>query len=328
MRILFGLIAAIFAAGSGPALAQSYQPPRHTSEPPAQFTRSSPAELAGYADRGIQVDQGKDPRVLLAEQRKLTKALGALLPQRKGVVDAYVVSIAMDSDPVFGREAREAGHVLSRRFDAAGRTITLAGTNGSAPSDLPMGTPETLGIALARVTEVMDPKEDVLILYETSHGAPWGVVYNDGNQGFGAVSPTRLATMLYELGISRRMLIISACYSGIFLAPLADDMSVVVTAARSDRTSFGCRAENDWTFFGDAFVNLGMRKPQPLAAAFAEAQGLIAGWEAIGGVKPSEPQIAIGAKVESWLAPLEQRMPRVATDPVGKPAISAFEAPK
>ena len=37
-----------------------------------------------------------------------------------GVVDAYVVVAALDADPVFNREAREAGRVLARRFDAAG----------------------------------------------------------------------------------------------------------------------------------------------------------------------------------------------------------------
>ena len=73
-----------------------------------------------------------------------------LHPQRKGVVDAYVVSIGLDSDPIFGREAREAGKVLSRRYDAAGRTIVLAGTDGSGPSTLPNGSPTTLAIALAR----------------------------------------------------------------------------------------------------------------------------------------------------------------------------------
>ena len=49
----------------------------------------------------------------------MTRALATLQPQRKGVVDAYVVTVGLDSDPVFGREAREAGKVLSRRYDAA-----------------------------------------------------------------------------------------------------------------------------------------------------------------------------------------------------------------
>jgi hypothetical protein len=101
-----------------------------------------------------------------------------------------------------------------------GRTIVLAGTDGSAPSALPRGSPETLGIALARVAELMDRQEDVLILFTTSHGAPFGLYYNDADNGYGAISPSRLRLMLDELGLSNRLLILSACYSGIFVPAL------------------------------------------------------------------------------------------------------------
>ncbi|MBX4389770.1 C13 family peptidase, partial [Mycobacterium tuberculosis] len=86
-------------------------------------------------------------------------------------------------------------------------------------------------------------------LYTTSHGAPFGVVYNDGNEGFGAISPRRLAALLRAHGIERRLLIVSACYSGVFVPVLSGPQSAVVSAAASDRSSFGCAAENDWTFF-------------------------------------------------------------------------------
>lgn len=50
------------------------------------------------------------------DDQRVTAALSALKPQRAGVVDAYVVVIALDSDPVFSREAREAGRVLASRL--------------------------------------------------------------------------------------------------------------------------------------------------------------------------------------------------------------------
>ena len=62
---------------------------------------------------------------------------------------------------------------LRHRYGAAGRTIILAGSDGSAPSDLPRGSPGSLAVALARVAELMDRNEDTLILYTTSHGAPF-----------------------------------------------------------------------------------------------------------------------------------------------------------
>lgn len=308
------------------AASQQYTPPQHTAPPPPGIARSTPWEVVQQADGGTQIERDRPARHALAEHRRLTKALAPLLPQRKGVVDAYVLSVALDSDPVFGKEAREAARVLARRYDAAGRTITLGGTDGSAPSPLPMGSPAHVEVALARIAELMNPAEDVLILYATSHGAPYGVVYNDGDQGYGAISPARLARLLDTLGIHRRLLIVSACYSGVFVPVLSGPQTMIVSAASSDRPSFGCAAENDWTFFGDALINRALRKPQPLGSAVDEALGLIAAWEQQASLQPSLPQQSMGDEVKRWLAPLEARMPKAATPPVGRPSAEGLAA--
>lgn len=313
------------ATQQGPAARQAYQPPLHNAPSPL-FAGASRLEAMARADSGMQIERDRAPAGELEEHRKLDRALRALAPQRAGTVDAYVVSIALDSDPVFGREARVAGDVLRRRYGALGRTIVLAGSDGSGPSALPRGSPETLAIALARIAELMDKREDVLVLYTTSHGAPFGLYYHDGDSGYGALSPNRMAAMLGELGIGNRLLILSACYAGVFVPRLQSETSAIVTAAAFDRSSFGCLAENDWTFFGDAMINRALRKAQPLAAAFAEAQGLVSGWEVQFQVQPSMPQIFLGAGVARWLDPLERRTPRTATQPVGRPALESSRA--
>jgi hypothetical protein len=310
---------ALAALASPPAAAQGYQPPRHLGASPL-FDGMSPEYIAALADGGVALEHDRAPADVLAEHRRLAGALAALQPQRRGTVDAYVVAVALDSDPVFGREAREAARVLARRYDAAGRTLVLGGSDGTGPSDLPMGSPANIAAALARIAELMDGREDVLVLYTTSHGAPIGIVYNDGDQGVGAISPARLWQMLSALGIENRLVLLSACFSGVFVPMLQSPTTAVVTAASADRTSFGCQADNDWTFFGDALVNHALRKAQPLAAAAAQAQATIAGWEGQGRLTPSHPQVAIGADVSRWLAPLEARMPRGETPPVGRPA--------
>lgn len=314
-------IAAI--ASTGAATPQQWQVPQHRAPPPL-FAGGSETEIALRADSGMQIERNRSPAEELADSRKLTAALAALAPQRRGTVDAYVVAIGLDSDPVFGRETRVAGDVLRRRYDAAGRTIVLAGTNGSSPSELPRGSPASLALALARIAEVMDKREDVLVLYSTSHGAPWGLFYHDGDSGYGAISPFRLWTMLNDLGIQNRLLMLSACYSGIFVPLLQSDSTAILTAASAQKPSFGCLAENDWTFFGDALINRALRKPQPLAAVAAEAQTLVAGWEGQARLDPSQPQVSIGRDVARWLTPLEARMPRTATAPVGRPSIDSL----
>ena len=323
-RALMALAATVLAL---PAAAQvvTYKAPEHTSGFPGMGTGETQAQVAASLDLGPELERNRSPRWMLAEQRRMNKALGSLLPQRKGVVDAYVLSVGLDSDPVFGRETREAGRVLSHRYGAAGRTLVLAGTNGGAPSDLPNGSITNLTLALARIAEVMDLKEDVLVFYVTTHGAPLGIVYHDADDGFGVLSPKRFAAILDDLGIKNRLLIISACYSGVFVPALKSPTTALFTAASDSRPSFGCAADNDWTFFGDAMINHAFRKPQTLQAASDEAKGLITEWETAGRVNASNPQVSIGANVATWLAPLEARSPKAATQPVGRPATDALK---
>jgi hypothetical protein len=106
---------------------------------------------------------------------------------------------------------------------------------------------------------------------------------------------------------------------------LQSDTSVIVTAAAADRTSFGCQADADWTFFGDALINQAMRKAQPMPAAAAEAQRLIAEWERKGKLEPSNPQVAVGAGAQRWLAAIEARVPKTASAPVGRPAVTLLD---
>lgn len=323
-----GKLAALLAAAlAAPAPAQQapepLNPQAHISPFPNLGTGYDDAQAQGSLNLGPEMQRGQPAREMLAERRRLDAALAALKPQRRGTIDAYVVAVALDSDPVFSREAREAGRVLTRRYAAEGYTITLAGPDGRS-GGLPKGSLTSLTLTLARIAELMDPGEDVLVLYATSHGSPPGLVYHDGDSGFGILSPSRLGSVLGELGIQRRIVLLSACFSGVFVPFLGSPDTAIMTAASAERTSFGCQTDNDWTFFGDALVNNALRKPQPLAAAAAEARGAIAGWEADSSFEPSQPQIVFGASVDQWLPALEARVPRAATAPVGAPAVTSL----
>lgn len=277
------------------------------------------------AKNGWSMEQGRSAAWHLAQHKRLGTAIAALQPQRNGVVDAYVVSVGLDSDPVFGREASEAAKVLGRRYGAFGRTIFLTAGADDQSNGTPQGSPPNLATALAAVAGKMNLKEDVLILFATAHGDPNnGLAYRDGDKGVGMIAPMRLANLLDDLGFERRMILLSACYSGIFLPLLTNENSVIMTAAASNRTSFGCAPGNDWTFFGDALINNGLRKPQPFSKATEEAAGLIGKWEASQNLLPSRPQTFVGDKAGAWLGALEDRMPKTETAKVGKPAIESF----
>ena len=251
------------------------------------------------------------------QQERVAAALANVKPQRAGVVDAFVVVAALDSDPVFGREAREAGRVLASRFDAQGRTIVLAEDEGAARADA-AGTPAHLALAVAKARELMDRREDVLVLYITSHGSPRaGIDFDHPAYGKAIVTPAQLAAMLG--GVENRLIVIQACYSGQFVRPLATPRTVIATAASLMKPSFGCSPGNDWTFFGHALVNQAMRKSDSFARQFRRAVVTIIGWEKKLGIDPSNPQISIGSETGPWLAALDARAGAVPPAPVGRP---------
>ena len=276
------------------------------------------------AKNGWSMEQNRSAAWYLSQHKRLGTAIAALQPQRPGIVDVYIVSIGLDSDPVFGREAGEAAKVLSRRYGAAGRNIFLSAGADDKVTGTPQGSPPNLATALAAVADKMNLKEDVLILFATTHGDPVsGLAYRDGSDGIGMIAPQRLASLLNGLGFERRVILLSACYAGIFIPNLTSENSVIVTAASSSRTSFGCAPGNDWTFFGDALINNALRKAQPFDKASDEAVSLISKWEADRSLVPSHPQVFFGDKVSDWLTPLEARMPKTETPKVGRPAVES-----
>jgi hypothetical protein len=263
--------------------------------------------LLGAADAPAQPD---DPR--------LQGAIARLQPQRPGTVDAYVIVAALDADPVFNREAREAGRVLARRFDAEGRTLVLARDEGADKAGA-QASPVALAHALDSVAAKMNPDEDVLVLYTTSHGSPdAGLNFRDPVLGSAVIAPGQLAAMLDHSGAKNRLLILQACFSGQFVRSLRNHSTIVVTAAAADRSSFGCQAGNDWTFFGDALINHAFRQPLPLDIQLQRAVALIAAAEDREQLEPSNPQVSEGSDTAKWLDALEQREPRSTTDPVGQ----------
>ncbi len=278
------------------------------------------------AEEGFAKEQSRDAKWLLDQHQRLSAAIAGVKPQTPGVVDAFVIVAGLDSDAVFTKESAEVAKVLAHRYNAEGRTILLS---TGAEKNLAQGSPSNLAIALSAMAAKMDMKEDVLVLYTTSHGNPKiGIVYRDGEKGFGMIAPLRLASMLDSLGIKRRLLMISACYSGVFIPPLKNDDSVIITAASDKRSSFGCSPGNDWTFFGDALINNALRTPQPLDASVKEAFKLVDTWENQLGLLSSNPQVSIGDKSSTWLAALEKQMPTDVTAKVGRPAIESDELPK
>ena len=61
---------------------------------------------------------------------------------------------------------------------------------------------------------------------------------------------------------------------------MKDDHTLVITAARHDRRSFGCADENDFTYFGRAFFKEAVSNTSSFEDAFYRAKSLVEEWEA------------------------------------------------
>ncbi|MFN4102102.1 MAG: C13 family peptidase, partial [Pararhodobacter sp.] len=94
------------------------------------------------------------------------------------------------------------------------------------------------------------------------------------------------------------VVIVSACYSGVFVPVLAAPNRMILTAARADRVSFGCTADAQYPYFdgcvlsslpgAEDFVHLASQTRRCVAAR-EKAERL---------TPPSEPMTRIGADVE------------------------------
>lgn len=135
------------------------------------------------------------------------------------------------------------------------------------------------------------------LIYFSSHGAPQGVLVDQN-----ILAPAILGEIIDRTCAARpTVVVVSACFSGVFIPDLAKPNRMILTAARPDRTSFGCGETDKYPYFDDCFL-----RTMPAARDFQGlAKGVVAcvaARETLEGVKPpSEPQVWIGPALRPML---------------------------
>jgi len=147
------------------------------------------------------------------------------------------------------------------------------------------------------IDEVASKATGGCLIYFSSHGAPQGVVIDQK-----ILPPAVLATMLdHSCGARPTVVIISACFSGVFVPALAKPNRMILTAARPDRTSFGCGEADKYPYFDDCFLSSIPGAHDFIALAHA-VRSCVAAREIREGVKPpSEPQLFVGGGLKPIL---------------------------
>ena len=140
------------------------------------------------------------------------------------------------------------------------------------------------------------------LVYYTSHGAPMeGVVMDVMSKSY-MFSPSEMASLVEEACPNRpTIVIVSACFSGSFLPFLQGPQRMVITAARPDRSSFGCSSEDKYPFFDACFLeSVGTVRNFPALAT--AIQGCVTRREqAMRLSPPSEPQVSIDGNLRMQL---------------------------
>lgn len=226
---------------------------------------------------------------LLAQGRLLDQAL-ANVPASTPAVELYSLTLGGDGkQSVFLRESDYVSNMLASRFGAYGQ-IRLVNHRDHL-GDRPMATRENLRRAALTLAERSGP-EDLLFIYLTSHGThEHELVLDQPRMELADLPADELASVLAPLKNRDKIIVISACYSGGFLPALKDERTLVMTASRADRVSFGCSEEADFTYFGDALFAQALNQTDDLEQAFKLAKATVAERELADNFEASEPQI-------------------------------------
>jgi hypothetical protein len=208
---------------------------------------------------------------------------------------------------VFAEEIKLAAGQVAARFGTAHRSVLLINDRRDLTT-WPLATHENLRYALREIGRRMDPATDVLFLLLSSHGVREGMieVSSVGMPALG-LSGKSLRSLLDDARILHRVVVVSACYSGTFIEPLAGEHSIVITAASATRTSFGCSDDRHLTYFGEAFFRDALPGARTLREAFETARDSIAERENEEHFTPSEPQSHFGAAAEGLVDELLEK---------------------
>ena len=201
-------------------------------------------------------------------------------------------------------------------FDNARRDVTAAFVaRGFAPANIvqfslhperyranrPLATAP--GPVFARLRALAKAAPDGCLVYITSHGSQDGVV-----MGRGLVAPKRFAAAIDgACGARPTAVVVSACFSGVFMDTLKAPNRFVLTAARRDRSSFGCGESDKYPFFDGCVI-----EDLPGSTDFADlarrVRLCVAAREDTEGMRPrSRPQVFIGPRFSAMTPPFAGR---------------------
>jgi len=263
--------------------------------------------ISAQGDITIHKPESIVEHALYQQVPMLEAALAKVTAGRDDRIELFTLAIApYGSEEVFNREINYIEQDFHARFGNGEHSIFLSNSRRTLDQH-PLATLTSVEKSLSTLAGHMNPGEDILFLYISSHGSPdKTIAFEQPGLAMEDLSAQALSTMLEQSGIKWRVIVLSACYSGGFIDALQNDHTLVITAAAADKPSFGCADNNDFTYFGEAYFKEALPRSTGFVEAFSVAESIIKDWEAREQKDHSHPQIAHGnailEQLEQWRA--------------------------
>jgi Peptidase C13 family len=263
--------------------------------------------LTDDVDNSEPDDMSGAEALLYDQPARIVAAVEQMAPRQPGSPNVFYLGFAGDGEQtIFKREALFGQQVLGVHFSSDGRSVELINDEADRDS-YPIASVSGLQQALKLVASRMDPEQDVLVLMLTSHGSRDGLAVANGSLPLVQLGPAELQHTLDESGIKWRVVIVSACYAGVFVDALKGDDTLVMTAADATHSSFGCDDNRELTYFGEALLQESVPTTKSLEEAFRKAAGIIQQRETAEHLEHSNPEMFVGDGIRAKLAGLEGR---------------------
>ena len=281
------------------------------------FIKDYAEDYADYEANKIDVEA-----TYYAQTKLVQQALDTTLPERAGVADLYFIGLAGASyQDVFMNEVQFTQKLFDQSFDTDLRSILLI-NNKKTINSAPLANMHNLAATLDGMAKKMNKDEDILFLFLSSHGSQPdknSTDYEISTDFYpfeqNNIEAKKLKIALDTSGIKNRVIVVSSCHSGGFVDALKDENSLIMAAARKDRSSFGCGNEEKFTYFGDAYFVQSLTKAAKLGSfdfslAFENAKKIISQKEqTLQKDSPaSEPQMFEGRAIKAKLTELKTRL--------------------
>lgn len=160
--------------------------------------------------------------------------------------------------------------------------------------------PSALAPIRAGLTAVAQRASAGCLLYLTSHGVPGAIVM--AGEPRGMVTPGALDQMIAAACPGRpAIVVLSACFSGSFIPGMARNDRMILTAARPDRSSFGCGESDRYPYFDACILEQGPQSKTFVDLAQRAATCVAAKELETGARPPSEPQLWMGPAIKPLL---------------------------